>query len=411
MDGCPGPLLGAETVGDARYEVAQIARAHSQQLMEEHPVTSEQKAVLRAIIACRTAALGGHLQLCAQCGYQRPHYNSCRNRHCPKCQALAQRRWLQARTERILPVHHFHVVFTLPAELRALLLHNRSRLYALLFETAPQALLQLGADKKHLGAQFGITAVLHTWTRDLSFHPHLHCVVTGGGLSHDGQRWVSTRPQFLLPVRVLASLFAGKFLGALRTLYDRGQLQLRGACQALADPLLFRRLIDKLYAKRWVVYCKPPFGDARAVFAYLGRYTHRVAISNRRLLHVDDKRVQFRTRHEKTATLAPVEFLRRLLLHVLPKGFVRIRHFGLLAASNVPKKLLLARKLVEPSVPTQATPSAIAPHPKHRLDDDNAPNYIRVYYELTGVDLRRCPLCATLSMLAQPLPVPARGPP
>lgn len=261
--------------------------------------------------ACRTAALGGHLQQCNGCGHQQPQYNSCRNRHCPKCQALAQHRWLQSRSTRILPVHHFHVVFTLPAELRPLVLRNRRVLYALLFEVASMTLLELGADPKRLGGLLGITAVLHTWTRDLSFHPHLHCVVTGGGLSADGHRWLKTRPGYLFPVRVLGALFRGKFLHRLRSLQTAGVLETHGL-DMTQDRLGFDRLLDKLHRKRWLVYSKPPFGSPQAVFAYLGRYTHRVGISNARLLHVDATSVRFRTRHQRAIsarqTCRPLSF-------------------------------------------------------------------------------------------------------
>lgn len=389
--------------------MAQIVRAQAARLQDHRWVTAEHKSVLLAIATCRTAALGGHMQLCDGCGYQQPRYNSCRNRHCPKCQALSQHRWLLARMTRVLPVHHFHVVFTLPAELRALCLHNRSRLYALLFETAPQAMLQLGMDPRRLGAQLGITAVLHTWRRDLGLHPHLHCVVTGGGLSLDQQRWVCTRPGFLFPVRVLGALFRGKFLDALASLYDRGQLKLCGACAELADPQEFQRLLRKLYTKPWVVYSKPPFGDAQAVYAYLGRYTHRVAISNARLLDVDDHQVRFRTRHGKSATLDPIEFLRRLMLHVLPKGFVRIRHFGLLAPSNVPTKLERARYLLQRLTQSPCPPS---PQPRDGLAaDDDEPGYVRLYRVLTGIDLRLCPSCGIGLMYARPLELHGRDPP
>lgn len=409
MAPCPSPCAGLRTTG-ARYEVAQIVRGHAARLQERHNVTAEHRAVLRAIAACRTAALGGHLQVCGHCGHQRPHYNSCRNRHCPKCQALAQYRWLQARVVRILPVHHFHVVFTLPAELRALFLHNRRRLYALLFEAAPGALLQLAMDPRRLGAQLGITAVLHTWRRDLGLHPHLHCVVTGGGLSPDAQRWVSTRPGFLFPVRVLGSLFRGKFLDALASLYHRGQLELSGACTALADPREFQRFLGNLYTKNWVVYSKPPFGDARAVFAYLGRYTHRIAISNARLLAVDDDAVRFRTRHGKSTTVDPVEFLRRLMLHVLPKGFVRIRHFGLLAPSGVATKLAVARGLLTQRAEQPVLPSSSSSEHAPAADSD-VPDYVRLYRDLTGIDLLLCPNCGADAMHARPLDVRGRDPP
>ena len=390
-----------------RYEVAQIARAHASCLTDL--LNAEQKAVLRAITACRTAELGGHLQVCHDCGLEQPRYNSCRNRHCPKCQALAQYRWLQARKERILPVHHFHVVFTVPEELRALILRNRRVLYTLLFETAPHGLLALGADTKRLGAELGVTAVLHTWARDLGFHPHLHCVVTGGGLNTAGDGWVETNPGFLFPVRVLGSLFRGKFLAGLRKLYEQGHLDLTRTCALLRERDVFRRLLDRLYTKRWHVYCKPPFGDTESVFAYLGRYTHRVGISNARITHVDDTQVRFRTRHGKHATVTPQEFLRRFMLHVLPKGFVRIRHFGILASGNVNTKLAEAMRLLgtrrrpEKTLQEESSPPAESDH--------NSPAYIALYKELTGIDLQRCSRCRSLSTSIVAIQSKARAPP
>ncbi len=403
----PGPCGAPGASERLPYEVAQIVRDHAGQLRPES-LSAEQRQVLAAIAACRTAALGGHVQLCAGCGHRQPQYNSCRNRHCPKCQALAQHRWLDAREKRILPVHHFHVVFTLPAELRPLVLGNRRLLYALLFETASQTLLALGADAKRLGGLLGITAVLHTWTRDLSFHPHLHCVVTGGGLSADGHRWISTRPGYLFPVRVLGALFRGKFLHRLRALHEAGALELRGLGEA-SDAFDFERFLDQLHRKRWLVYSKPPFGGAAAVFAYLGRYTHRVGISNARLLHVDASSVRFRTRQGRQATLSPVEFLRRLLLHVLPKGFVRIRHFGLLAPANVETHLSRCHSLLDtPDCPVRsAPPSARPPLPT----DPAIPAHVQLYHRLTGIDLRRCPACGQTKVVFVPLHEPARGPP
>lgn len=287
--------------------------------------------------------LGGHVDVCDDCGHQEVAYNSCRNRHCPKCQGAAQARWLEQRLERLLPTHYFHVVFTLPSELHPLVLANARTMYDMLMMCAGEALIELGRDR--LDAQLGVTEVLHTWTRELLFHPHAHCIVTGGGLSVDGERWISTRPSFLLPVRVLGALFRGKFLARVVAAYKAGELRLDGPAAKLADPKVFARLREKLYLMRWHVYSKPPFGGAEQVFKYLGRYTHRVGLSNHRLLSLDDRGVTFRTRGDTTTTVAPREFLRRFLLHVLPPRFVKIRHYGLLAAGNV-KKLPGIRELM-----------------------------------------------------------------
>jgi hypothetical protein len=307
-------------------EVADIVRAHGEAFVRTHVLLPEQHAVLRAIARCRTAELGGHADVCEACGHVEVAYNSCRDRHCPKCQSLAQARWIERRMQRVLPTQAFHVVFTLPSELHGVALQNRETIFNLLFASAAEALLELGRDPKWLGAELGITSVLHTWTRDLRFHPHVHCIVTGGGLSPDGERWISTRPGFLLPVRVLGALFRGKFLARLVRLYDKGELRLAGPPSALANPARFARLRDKLYRTRWVVYAKQPFGGPEQVFRYLGRYTHRVGLSNRRLVSLDERGVTFRTRGEGTVALSPDEFLRRFLLHVLPRRFVKIRH-------------------------------------------------------------------------------------
>src|SRR5215470_11054748 len=322
-------------------EVADILRAHGEAYAARHPVSALQAAVMRRLVACRTAALGGHVDACDRCGYTRVSYNSCRDRHCPKCQGVKRAAWLEARLERLLPVEYFHVVFTLPVALHPLVLHHPRRLYDLLFQAASQSLLTLAADPKWLGAQIGVTAILHTWGQNLLFHPHLHCVVTGGGLSPDGSRWIATRPGYFLPVKVLARLFRGKFLAGVKEAYDAGQLSLAGSVANLAKPEAFRRWLDALYRQDWVVYAKRPFGGAQQVFRYLGRYSHRVAIANSRLVSMEHDRVSFRwkdyaDRHRtKVMTVSAEEFLRRVLLHVLPKGFVRIRHYGLLASVNV----------------------------------------------------------------------------
>jgi hypothetical protein len=342
-------------------EVADILRAHGEAYTAHHPVTALQAAVMRRLAACRTAALGGHVDACGRCGYTRVSYNSCRDRHCPKCQGVKRAAWLEARLERLLPVEHFHVVFTLPVALHPLVLHHPRRLYDLLFQAASQTLLTLAADGKRLGAQLGITAILHTWGQNLLFHPHLHCVVTGGGLSPDGSRWIATRPGYLLPVKVLARLFRGKFLAGVKEAYHAGGLSLAGSVAALAEPEAFRRWLDALYRQDWVVYAKPPLGGAKQVFRYLGRYSHRVAIANSRLLALEDGQVFFRWKdyaddqHTKVMRLTADEFIRRFLLHVLPKRFVRIRHYGLLAGRNVGTKLARCRQLL--GVPEVEQPS------------------------------------------------------
>jgi hypothetical protein len=378
-----------------------VIRAYGGAFLAEHGagLSGAQRQALRDLANCRTAALGGHVERCLDCGHERLAYNSCRNRHCPKCQALAQARWIERRMERVLPTHAFHVVFTLPSELHGLVMANRDKLFDVLFASAAEALLELGRDSRWLGAELGITSVLHTWTRDLRFHPHVHCIVTGGGLSRDGERWISTRPDFLFPVRVLGALFRGKFLARLVRLRERGELHLEGPAALLADPARFARVRDKLYRSRWVVYAKPPFGGPEQVFRYLGRYTHRVGLSNRRLVSLDARGVTLRTRGEQTATLPPHEFLRRFLLHVLPRGFVKIRHHGLMAAGNVNTRLAIARRLLG------REPPAVEP------DTTRTPRDFReLLLALTGLDLRRCPRCGAAELRRHPLPAAATAP-
>lgn len=388
-----GPAPQQAVPGRPRLEVADIVRAHGEAYLRHHVVTADQLQVLQDIASCRTAALSGHLDVCSGCGFEQPSYNSCRNRHCPKCQGLSQARWITARMARILPTHYFHVVFTLPAELRGLALRNRETVFDLLFRCASQTLLTLGRDPERLGATIGVTAVLHTWSRDLSFHPHLHCIVTGGGLSLDGARWVEGRQGYLFPVRVLGKLFRGKLLAALRQAYDAGELDLTGCASELADPAVFAATLDALYRKPWVVYAKRPFGGAEQVVSYLGRYTHRVGLSNHRLLHMDERGVCFQTRDKKTVTLPAEEFLRRFLLHVLPKGFVKIRHYGLMAASHATTTLEVARERLA------AATCAPAPAAEHRAPED----WRELLAALTGVDLSVCPRCHG-QMVRHPLP-------
>jgi hypothetical protein len=370
-----------------RLEVADVVRAYGDEYRRTHPISAAQEKVLTHIAACRTAQLGGHVDECADgCGYARISYNSCRDRHCPKCQGPQRAQWLAARLERVLPTHHFHVVFTLPEQLRPLALRNPRTMFRLLFESGSRTLLELGRDDKRLGATIGLTAVLHTWRRDLQFHPHLHCIVTGGGLTEDGARWIAGRERYLFPVEVMGKLFRGKFLSGLRRAYDKGELTLKGATAELADPMAWSALKDRLYRQNWIVYAKRPFGGVKQVFEYLGRYTHRVAISNHRLLEMEGDRVTFTYRDSRRKclsrmTLAAVEFLRRFLLHVLPGGFTRIRHYGLYAGRHVGGKLERARELLAPEAPSTPPPS---PEPR---------SWWERFLELTGIDVMRCPRC------------------
>jgi hypothetical protein len=345
----------------AGLEVADLVRQHGQAFLERHGsrLTSGQRRFLRDVERCRTAALGGHVERCGDCGQQTISYNSCRNRHCPKCQGWARARWLARETTFLLPVEYHHVVFTLPAELAGLVLANQRALYGLLFQAVRDTLLEVAADPHWLGAQPGVLLVLHTWGQNLHYHPHVHGVVTGGGLSCaaagmvDSQPcWRACRPGFLLPVRVLSRVFRGKFLAGLRQLFDQGQLVWSQKLTYLAKASAFAHWLTPLYQKDWVVYAKPPWGGPEQVLKYLARYTHRVAISNQRLLSLDNGQVTFRYKdyadanQAKTMTLDAEEFLRRLLFHVLPRGFVKIRHYGLLANRQRVLRLQQARVLL-----------------------------------------------------------------
>jgi hypothetical protein len=317
--------------------------------------------VMSAIEHCRTAALGGHVEACTDCGHWRVAFNSCRNRHCPKCQGAAARTWLEAREADLLPVGYFHVVFTLPAQVADIAFQNKAVVYDLLFRAASETMMIVASDPKHLGARIGITAVLHTWGSALTHHPHVHMIVPGGGISLDGTRWISSRPAFLLPVRVLGKLFRRLFLNRLMALHEAGQLRFYGNRASLSERRAFLRHLAPVRKTRWVVYAKPPFSGPEAVLAYLSRYTHRVAISNRRLIAFDETGVTFRykdyrragTDRQQVMTLATDAFIHRFLLHVLPRGFHRIRHYGLLASSARKTSLARARKLlaVAPALP------------------------------------------------------------
>jgi Putative transposase/Transposase zinc-binding domain len=320
-----------------------------------------QLKVMSAIEHCRTAALGGHVEACDDCGHWRIAYNSCRNRHCPKCQGAAARTWLAEREADLLPVGYFHVVFTLPAEIAEIAWQNKAVVYDLLFRAASETVMTIAADPRHLGARIGITAVLHTWGSTMTHHPHVHMIVPGGGISPDGTRWISSRPAFLLPVRVLGALFRRLFLIRLIELYQAGRLAFFGTQAGLADRRLFLRHLAPVRKKRWVVYAKPPFAGPEAVLAYLSRYTHRVAISNRRLIAFDKDGVTFRYKdyrrndpeRRQAMTLDTREFMRRFLLHVLPRGFHRIRHYGLLASATRKASIAQARELLGQAPPPE----------------------------------------------------------
>jgi len=383
-------------------EVAEVIREHGAAFLTRHGgwLTGVQQKALRDLARCRTAALGGHVERCADCAYERISYNSCRNRHCPKCQAQARARWLDRQAQNLLPVDYYHVVFTLPKEVAELALANPAVMYDLLFQAASSTLREVAANPKRLGALPGVLLVLHTWGQNLHHHPHVHGVVTGGGLSCDAQgaldespRWVACRPGFFLPVRVLSRVFRGKYLDLLRRQHDRGELVFPGRLVPLADATTFVRWLSPLYAKDWVVYAKRPFGGPKQVLKYLARYTHRVAISNRRLVKLEEGKVTFRYKdyaekqRPKCLTLTAEEFLRRFVQHVLPKHFMKIRHYGLLANRGREPLLTLCRRLLFAATVGNALPDARTPE---------------VVIEPARV--RCCPECGSHRLIVRELP-------
>ncbi len=380
--------------GRPRFDIADIVRAERPGLEAQGLLSSAQRRALSAIEVCRTAALGGHVDVCRSCGYEHPAYNSCRNRHCPKCQGLAQEKWITARSERILPVRHFHVVFTLPAELRPLARFAPEKVFAALFQTASKTLLELGASRLH--GQLGATMVLHTWTRDLRFHPHLHAIVTAGGFDAERGAWQPSSKNYLFPIEVMGELLRGKMMSALRRLHAAG---LFARFDAFDDPEGFDRLMEKIAKKKWLVYAKKPFREARHVLEYLGRYTHRVAISSSRLVTVTKHAVTFRTKNGETVTLPPDEFVRRFAQHVLPDGFHKIRHYGLYAGRHAESTLVVVRELLEPD----------------HIDPVERPETWQAHLErLTGRDVDACPRCGGKLEhvpLERPASISNRGPP
>src|SRR5450631_2700171 len=359
-------------------EVADIVRASGNRFWEHHGshLAWQHRKVLDAIVRCRTAALGGHRDQCVRCGHQAISYNSCRNRHCPRCQGTARSRWLAKRRAELLPVSYFHIVFTLPHELSALALQNKRLLYDLLFRASAATLLELAGDPKHLGADIGFLGVLHTWGQNLHHHPHIHYVVPAGGLAPDGSRWIPSSRRFFLPVAALSRVFRGKFTAGLKQLFRQHKLQFHGSLQSLADPRCFSQFLRQLFHEHWVVYAKPPFGGPEHVLQYLARYTHRVAISNHRLLSVVAVCVTYQWKDyahhsaSRAMTLTLEEFLRRFLQHVLPKGLPRIRYFGWLANRRRRELLPLCRRLL-----------AVAPPPAEAKTDAAA--------------VWQCPICGS----------------
>jgi hypothetical protein len=366
-------------------EVADVFRRCGDAYREKHgaSMSTGQRRVMSAIEVCRTAALGGHLEQCDECGHRRNCYCSCRNRHCPKCQSLARAEWIEKRQSELLDCQYFHVVFTVPEQIVAIAYQNKELVYGILFRATAETLRTIAADPKHLGAEIGFFAVLHSWGQNLLHHPHLHCVVPGGGISADGSRWISCRPGFFLPVRVLSRLFRRLFLEDLDKAFQSGKLQFFHSLEALQNPQEFARYLAPVRKVEWVVYAKPPFAGPQQVLDYVGRYTHRVAISNHRLLDIENGHVQFQWKdyrdnnQPKTMTLDADEFIRRFLLHTLPDGFQRIRYYGLLGNRYRQQNLARCRQLLGMAAPESTIPK----------------DYRDRYEELTGCSLRRCPVC------------------
>lgn len=375
-------------------EVSDILRAQGDRFLDRYrrSFDFQQLKAFRAIQRCRTAALGGHIDACPKCGHQAISYNSCRNRHCPKCQTQAREHWLAARERELLATSYFHVVFTVPHELNVLALDNPRVFYDLLFTASAQTLLKVARDPKHLGAEIGVISILHTWGQNLLLHPHIHCAIPAGGLSPDHSRWIRPRYPFFLPVKVLSRVFRGKFLAGLKRLHRRKQLRCAGPAAAWADPKQFRRFLRQLHRQDWVVYAKPAFGGPNKVLRYLGRYTHRIAISNHRLVAFDGERVTFRWKDyahggkQRTMTLLGTEFLRRFFLHVLPKGFVRIRYFGFLANRFRAYCLPLCQQLLANDRPTPSASSGTTSN----WHCPNCGAAMLVIHRLTAVELARC---------------------
>jgi hypothetical protein len=383
-------------VSPHRLETADVFRRRQTDFEVDHPLSPEQRKAFRDIAVCRTAALGGWVRRCPRCHHQEISYRSCRNRHCPKCQGKSRAEWLQARADDLLPVPYHHVVFTLPQPLGPIALQNQRTVYGILFRAVSETLHTIARDPRHLGARIGFLAVLHTWGQNLMHHPHLHCVVPAGGLSPHENRWIACHPGFLLSVRVLSRFFRGRFLRLLEDAHQHGKLAFHGRLQCLSDPAGWEDLLAGLWRTEWVVYSKPPFGGPEQALKYLARYTHRVAISNRRLISFEGGRVTFRWKDYRrggrlrTLTLEAAEFIRRFLLHVLPKGFVRIRSFGFLANRCRKEKLALCRRLLASDHERQAPASIPSSGPVPSADQPS----------------QLCPICRQTSLLPPEILLP-----
>jgi hypothetical protein len=373
-------------------EIQDIFRQYGEEYRSKHKLPLHIVRAMTAIELCRTSKLGGHVDECDTCGHIRISYNSCRNRHCPKCQTLSKEKWLENRKNDLLPVGYFHVVFTIPEELNFLTLLNQRELYSILFQSVSQTLLELSQDIKYLGAQTGFTSILHTWGQNLMNHPHIHCIVPGGGISMDGKRWIHSRKDFFIPVKVLSRKFRGKFLYYLKKSYYGNRLKFAGDIEKLKDKFYFQEFADKLFRKEWIVYCKPPFNSAEHVLEYLGRYTHRVAISNNRIVKLENGNVTFKWRDykdgnkEKLMTVTSEEFIRRFLMHILPRKFVKIRHYGILSNRN--RKLKLQKSKILPGMTFKRSKAFI----------ENLSS-AELLLKLTGIDICKCPSCKRGKMI------------
>lgn len=367
-------------------EVADIFNQYGEVYRRKHKLSSSMFKAMSAIESCRTSKLGGHIDECDDCGHIKISYNSCRNRHCPKCQNLRKERWLEERKRDLLPIPYYHVVFTIPSDLNPIAMINKKEIYALLFKASAETLDELAKDPKYLGANIGFVSVLHTWGQNLMDHPHIHCIVTGGGLSFDEDEWVPTKKNFFIPVRVMSKLFRGKFLHYVKQAFYDQKLKFHSQHKHLE----FQNLLDELYEKEWVVYCKQPFKSPTCVIDYLGRYTHRVAISNHRICHLEDGKVTFKWRDysdqnkNKLMTLDALEFIRRFLLHVLPHRFVKIRHYGILSNRNSETKIKRCKEILD--IPLEK--SIIS-----------AETWQELLFKITGIDLTICPVCKEGNMV------------
>jgi hypothetical protein len=385
-------------------EVADVFRSHGPAYRQAHgkEMPLDQHRVMNAIEICRTSELGGHVDECDSCGALRISYNSCRNRHCPKCQCLDKERWLESRKRDVLPTPYFHVVFTMPEQLWPIALRNRKVVYDILFKSASETLKELAKSPRHLGAQIGFIALLHTWSQTLMHHPHIHCIVPGGGLSADGKRWIGCKEEFFIRVEVLSRLFRGKFLHYLKKAYESGGLKFPGKIEEFKSKQAFKELCSALYGKEWVVNSKPAFTNAESVMDYLGRYTHRVAITNNRIVKFKGNRVTFTYRDRddndkvKYLSLEAFEFIRRFLLHILPEGFMKIRHYGILSNRSRTDKLLRCKQLL--SVP-----------PNESECGGEKESWEDLFFRIAGIDLKVCPHCGNGKMVLRQRLQPSRG--